>query len=145
VLDTVQQAPGQLTCPAWNVGSDMVLGLTDTSDADERRLHLIDLTGARPPASLDLPFAAVGRADFAGEDRLVVSDAAPSHDDDRGVWTVGVDGSDPASCTPPRGARHRWAPWTPPGPGWRSPGTASTPWTAACGSWTWRPARPTTS
>lgn len=103
VLDTVQRAPGQLMCPAWNVGSDQVLGLDNTSDADQRRVHLIDLTGARPSAPLDLPFATVGCADFVDADRLVVSEAAPSHDEDRGVWTVGVDGSDPRELHTPEG------------------------------------------
>jgi hypothetical protein len=103
VLDTVQRAPGQLICPAWNRDSNQVLGLGNSSDADERRLHLIDLTGGRPSAPLDLPFASVGCGDFIGGDRVVVSDAALAPGDDRGVWTIGVDSSDPRELHVPEG------------------------------------------
>lgn len=95
LLDVVQRAAGQLACPAWNDAGDRVLGMEDSGDADDRRLHLIDLTGRRPSGPLPLPFASTGCADFVDDDRLVVSDAARDPGDDRGVWTVGVDGSDP--------------------------------------------------
>jgi hypothetical protein len=103
VVDVVQIAPGQLTCPTWNPNSDKVLGVDNTSFAADRRVHLIDLTGERPSGPLDLPFAAVGCSDFVDNDHLVFSDASRDHGDNRGVWTVGVDGSDPEELYTPEG------------------------------------------
>jgi hypothetical protein len=103
VLDVVERGPGQLACPAWNPGSDQVLGAGNSSVAGDRRLWLADLAGERPTGDLDLPFASVGCSDFVDDDRLVIGDAALDPDDDRGVWTVGVDGSDPRELYAPEG------------------------------------------
>lgn len=105
VLQIAARGPGQLACPAWADAGDQVLAMQDTSDVDERRLHLIDLTGGRTSGPLDLPFAVVGCSAFIGEDRLVVADAAPTIDGARGVWTVGIDGSDPRPLYSPEACR----------------------------------------
>jgi dipeptidyl aminopeptidase/acylaminoacyl peptidase len=84
-----------LVCPSWNDGGDQILAMRNTSDIDERRLQLIDLTGERTSRPLDLPFTVVGCSAFITDDRLVVADAALTIDGPRGMWTVGVDGSDP--------------------------------------------------
>lgn len=94
-LDSIQRADGQLVCPAWNTTADKVLALANTADRNWRKLHLLDLTGETPSRPLDLPFEAVSCGDFLDDDRLVVSDAALEPGDDRGVWTVGIDGTGP--------------------------------------------------
>jgi hypothetical protein len=101
VLDSLQRAPGQLSCPTWNPNSDKVVGVDNTSIAGDRRVHLLDLTGETPSRPLDLPFATVSCSDFVDDDRLVVSDATLELGDPRGVWTVGVDGEDPQELYTP--------------------------------------------
>jgi hypothetical protein len=91
----------QPACPAWDDGGRRLL-LTDNYAAnDERDLHLVDIDG--DVRRLDLPFAVTGCSDFLGDDRLVVADAATELDGPRGVWTVGLDGSDPEEVYAPEG------------------------------------------
>jgi hypothetical protein len=84
-----------LVCASWNDAGNQILAMRNTSDIDKRRLQLIDVTGERTSRPLDLPFTVVGCSAFISDDRLVVADAALTIDGPRGVWTVGVDGSDP--------------------------------------------------
>ena len=95
VLDSIQRAPGQLICPSWDDGSTRVLAMDNDDRDDVRRVHLVDLTGATPSRPLDLPFTSVGCADFVTDDRLVVAEAGEDAGGDTGLWTVGIDGSDP--------------------------------------------------
>jgi hypothetical protein len=103
VLHVAARGPEDLACASWNDAGDAILALANTSDVDERRLHLIDLTRRGTSRPLDLPFAVVGCSAFISEDRLVVADAAPSTDREPGVWTVGIDGSDPRQLYSPPG------------------------------------------
>lgn len=106
---TPQRASGQLICPAWNADGNQVLGLSDTSDADERRLHLVDLTGSSPSRPLPLPFAAVGCGDFISDDRLVVSDATLAPATTAACGPSMSMGPIPASSMDPRAAQLPWA------------------------------------
>jgi hypothetical protein len=90
-----------LVCQSWNDRGDQILAMRNTSDIDDRRLHLTDLTGDRTSRPLDLPFAVVGCSAFISDDRLVVGDAALTVDGARGVWTVGIDGSEPRELYSP--------------------------------------------
>ncbi len=94
----------QLLCPQGHETGTMVLGTDNVAATDDRDLVLVDATGRRTSGPLALPFTSVGCADFVGGDRLVVADAARSHGDDRGIWTVGIDGSAPREL-------HRYRSW----------------------------------
>lgn len=94
-LRHVASRPGEeLTCPQWDDTGTVLLATSNTAAAVDRKVFLIDPTGNRPSGPLELPFASVGCADLV-DDRLVVSHAARRHGDGHGVWTVGLDGSDP--------------------------------------------------
>ena len=99
------RSPSPMDCPSWHPAGDRILVVDRTSDADQRRLHVVDVAASRIGGPLDLPFAAVGCSAFLGDDRLVVADAARTIDGDRGVWTVGLDGSDPRQVYAPEGCR----------------------------------------
>lgn len=96
IVDFVQRSTvGPVACPAWDARGERVLDLEDSPRADERRVVLVDLTGATPSGLAPLPFATASCGDFVTEDRIVVSHAALDIEDPRAVWTVGTDGSDP--------------------------------------------------
>jgi hypothetical protein len=101
VVRVVARGPGDLSCPSWNDAGDQILATDNSSDVDERRLHLIDIENPEASQPLDLPFAVVGCGAFISDDRIVVADAALSIERDRGVWTVGIDGSDPREVYTP--------------------------------------------
>jgi hypothetical protein len=105
VRHVAARGAGQLGCPTWNDAGDQVLAMLNSSDADERKLRLIDLTGRHTSGPLELPFAVAGCGAFITEDRLVVADAALTVDGDRGVWIVGIDGSDPQELYAPENCR----------------------------------------
>jgi hypothetical protein len=96
IVDFVQRSrDGPIMCPGWDTEGERVLALYDSTHATERHVLLLDLTRAAPSGPAPLPFATAGCSDFVTDDRIVVSDAALDIDDERSVWTVGVDGSDP--------------------------------------------------
>ena len=96
IVDFVQRSTdGSLMCPGWDTRGERVLALYDSIYTDERHVLLLDLTRSTPSGPAPLPFATAGCADFLTDDRIVVSDAALGIDDERAVWTVGLDGSDP--------------------------------------------------
>jgi hypothetical protein len=96
IVDFVQRSDeGPISCPGWDTRGERVLAATESRYAHERRVLLLDLTRATPSGPAPLPFATASCSDFITEDRIVVSDAALDIDDERAVWTVGVDGSDP--------------------------------------------------
>ena len=85
----------ELMCAHWDGTGTMVVATDNWADAANRAVVLVDTTGRRPSGPLPLPFASVGCAEFVGPDRLVVSQAARTSTDARGIWVVGVDGSEP--------------------------------------------------
>lgn len=105
IVEFVQRSrEGPIVCPGWDGDrGDRVLLLVDSTHADEREVVLADLTGATPTEPAPLPFATASCSDFVTEDRIVVADAALDFDDDRAVWTVGTDGSDPEELYRPPG------------------------------------------
>lgn len=104
IVDFVQRSSeGPIMCPGWDTRGERVLAVNDSTDADERHVLLLDLTGTTPSGPAPLPFATASCSDFITDDRIVVSDAALDIDDDRVVWTVGVDGSDPRELYRPAG------------------------------------------
>jgi hypothetical protein len=86
---------GWIDCPGWDAGGERLLAVYPSSRAGERHVVHIDMTGATPAGRAPLPFATAGCADFVTDDRIVVSEAALDLDDERAVWTVGLDGSAP--------------------------------------------------
>jgi hypothetical protein len=104
IVDWVQRSEGgPIVCPGWDSRGDSVLALSDSTYADERHVLLLDLTRATPSGPAPLPFATASCSDFITEDRIVVSNAALDIDDERAVWTVGIDGSDPRELYRPTG------------------------------------------
>jgi hypothetical protein len=96
IVDFVQRSSeGPIMCPGWDSRGERILALQDSSDANERKVLLLDLTRATPSGPAPLPFATASCSDFITDNRIVVSDAALDINDERAVWTVGVDGSDP--------------------------------------------------
>ena len=96
IVDFVQRSTdGPIICPGWDTRAERVLALYDSTHADERHVLLLDPTRTTPSGPAPLPFATASCADFITDDQIVVSDAALDIDDERAVWTVGLDGSDP--------------------------------------------------
>jgi len=96
IVDFVQRSrEGPIMCPGWDTQGEHVLALYDSNHADERHVEVLDLTRATPSGPAPLPFATAGCSDFITQNRIVVSHAARDIDDERAVWTVGIDGSDP--------------------------------------------------
>jgi hypothetical protein len=98
-----------LMCASWNDAGDQILAMRNTSDIDERRLHLIDLTGERTSRPLDLPFTVVGCSAFISNDRLVVADAALTIGGPGACGPSALTGPIRASCIRQRTAELRWA------------------------------------
>ncbi len=103
VVQTLQSGSTPFSCPAWAPDGSAVLALVDARDDEARGLHVFGLDGSI--RRVELPFAAVGCADWVGPDRLVVSDVVRDEGGDAGLWLVDLDGSDaeplyqPEDCT----------------------------------------------
>jgi hypothetical protein len=134
-----------LVCPSWNDGGDQILAMRNTSDIDERRLQLIDLTGERTSRPLDLPFTVVGCSAFITDDRLVVADAALTIDGPRACGPSALTDPTRARCIPARTAQLRWVASIRRQPESPLVSAAPIPPRAGSGSWISPAARPTRS
>lgn len=95
IVDFPQRSTdGPIACPGWDRQGERLLVATESRFADERRVHIVDMTRATPSGPVPVPLATASCSDFITDDRIVVS-AAMDLDDDTAVWTVGLDGSDP--------------------------------------------------
>lgn len=96
IVDLVQRSTeGPITCLRWDSQGERILAATISTSVNERQVLLLDPTGTSPSGPAPLPFVTARCSDFITDHRIVVSDAALDIDDERAVWTVGTDGTDP--------------------------------------------------
>lgn len=83
------------SCLAWDDTGERLMAVDNIGRDEDRQIHLVDLADAARSRTLDLPFGSVGCADFVADDGLVVAEVGEDGVTDTGMWTMGIDGSDP--------------------------------------------------